>query len=376
MTNFIAAQYDRLGQQIFDPNALARSNSVFTTPPAIPQNVLAIAGDKFIQVRFRAAARADYYTVTLSPSGATAQGSWSLEGIQVVGVTNGVTQIATVTASNSSGTSLVSSVSNSVTPAAISSFARLRTARGLMCWRAASQMPVVANGTAIASALDYSGNGYAAAQSNAGLRPTYVTAANWASGGTTKPAIKYANDNQQLLSLLSPKLLGNKFTIYLVISFTGLTAGSGARDMRILTTENSRYDGSWYVGTSTAGVGGGGTTCVKVSITGDNSNSSSPVVAINTVYIISIVAGRQFFVDGVRASIASASGITPELTLKPSGLSVGGCGDLAGLQNFNGCVAEEIYCNVQHTDAERWAVEAGLATEYSKAAPAQQATLS
>ena len=104
------------------------SNSVTPTAPAPPSTVpgkptigTAAAGNAQATVSFTAPASnggrvITSYTVTSSPGGKTATGLAS--PITVTGLTNGITYIFTVTATNTVGTSPASNPSNSVTPAA------------------------------------------------------------------------------------------------------------------------------------------------------------------------------------------------------------------------------------------------------------------
>jgi hypothetical protein len=90
------------------------------TAPSAPVLVTASAGDASAQVSFVPAsnggASVTSYTVTSLPGDVTVTGTTS--PITVSGLTNGVTYTFTVTATNSVGTSSVSSPSNAVTPAA------------------------------------------------------------------------------------------------------------------------------------------------------------------------------------------------------------------------------------------------------------------
>ena len=204
-------------------------------------------------------------------------------------------------------------------------------------------------------------------------KPLYTIAANWGGGGTGKPAIVFDGSNDYLTSLLTGRLTGADVTIFAVISFTSLTAGSGARDMRIMSNESARYDGGWYIGTSTAGVGGGGTTCIKVTLGDfDKSYTSNPAVAINTPYLVSIVTGRQLFLNGIKASQGAASGVIPEIIARAARFTLGGDGGAS--QMFNGALAELRVYRGKLTGAQRFIVESYLAAKYGMAAPAAQAT--
>jgi hypothetical protein len=253
--------------------------------------------------------------------------------------------------------------------------AALAAPRSLLCWYDAGQEPAVANGTAVASITDWSGNGYGASQATAGLRPTYATAANWGGGATGRPALKFDGADDFLQSVLTSRRIGSRATVFIVCAFTGLTNGPGARDMRVMSNESLRYDGGWYVGTSDSGPGGGGNSCIKVRSDARQTTTAAGGPVINTPYVISVVHGRQLFLDGVIAATPTpGSGNIGLMTPRSQGLCIGGITADTN-QAFAGSVAEIVAFNGLLTDAQRWAVEAYLSTKYGKGAPAQQATI-
>lgn len=93
--------------------------------PGVPTNVTAVAGDGRVVVSFDApidegASPILDYTVTSSPESITATADGS--PITIMGLTNGTSYTFTVTARNSSGSSVSSLVSNPVTPQAVPIF--------------------------------------------------------------------------------------------------------------------------------------------------------------------------------------------------------------------------------------------------------------
>ena len=105
-------------------STIARANTAITVVPKVrspgaPGKVKAIAGDRAATVSFVApgsdgGSDINSYTVTSSPSGATASGFTS--PITVGGLTNGTPYTFTVTATNTHGTGPASQPSNPVTP--------------------------------------------------------------------------------------------------------------------------------------------------------------------------------------------------------------------------------------------------------------------
>ena len=338
--------------------------------PSPPTSILVQAQNASAVVSFATIAGATGYVVTASPGNISASGTSS--PITVSGLTNGTTYTFTVTPSNNFGSGAASSASAAVIPTAPPS-----GVAGLFAWYDMSQQSVVSDLTAIAALTDNSGNGWAISQSVGANQPVYRTAANWGGGATGKPAMQFNYNSNTTAFLRTPftsRQLGVGATIFMVISFTGLTNSSGARDNRLLSMENNRYDCQWYIGTSTSGLGGGGTTCLKATNVFYASNTTSPVVASATPYVVSIVGGQQLFLNGVRASAVAASGLLPEITQKYLGFQIGNINDGQG-QIFPGSIAELAFYNTQLSDANRYLIEAALSSKYGLAAPAQNATV-
>ncbi|BBH15798.1 hypothetical protein Back2_00850 [Nocardioides baekrokdamisoli] len=116
------------------PGSATSISSTPAGPPDGPQNVTAVAGNRSAVVGWTAPANEGstitHYTVTVSPGGATTtingtvpQGQWM--SATVGGLVNGATYSFTVTATNSVGTSVPSTRSGWVTPAAPSATTRV-----------------------------------------------------------------------------------------------------------------------------------------------------------------------------------------------------------------------------------------------------------
>ncbi len=368
--------WGRLASSVFGRTLAPSDNGAQAAAPTAaapgsiqgPLNVWALAANGAALVYFQPLSGATGYVVTAS-NGATGQGQQS--PILVQNLVNGTALTFTVSALMPFG-ALTSAGSNAVTPTAPPA-----GVSGLFAWYDMGQQPVVADTTALASLVDNSGNGWTINQATAGKRPVYRTAANWGGGATGKPAMQFNYSNNLTAVLQTPftsRQLGVGFTIIALVSFTGLTNNSGARDNRLFSAENTRYDNQWYVGSSTGGLGGGGTTCAKVSNGYYGSNTTAPVVAINTPQVLSVVGGQNLFLGGVRASVASATGVLPELTQKYNGIQIGNVDDGNG-QCAPVSFGEILFYNRQLSDAERWLVEAALAAKYGLAAPSKNSSL-
>ena len=358
----------RGGEQIGYPVSTAGNSG----RPAPPTAVLAIAGEASAIVSFVGDGQAASYTVTATPGGASATGSSS--PIAVAGLANGTAYTFSVSAANSAGQSNASGASNAVTPR--SRPAGLSGIPGLMCWYDASQEAVVADGTAVASLTDWSGNGYTAAQATVAQRPTYAVAASWGGGTTGKPAIKFNGNQQNIISALTSAVIGRAATIFVVFSQSSLSATSGATDCRVMSNEVTRYDSGWYIGTSDAGLGGGGNPRLKVY--GNNSSSvvSATALAINAVSIASVVTERQPFLNGARATTFNNNGgIGPELVKRQQAIALGSIAAGNGGQSLQGSIAEVLIFRGTLTDSQRQSVESYLATKYNQSAPATAATV-
>jgi hypothetical protein len=331
------------------------------TNPDTPKKVLAIANDGSASVFFDPAPRATGYTVTAS-NGATAQGAAS--PIKVLGLTNGVPLTFQVTASNSSG-SVTSAASNAVTPT--SRPVALAGIDNIISWWEADALPVVADGTAVSSWIEVSGNGYHLAQAIGARQPVYKTAGNWGGGGSGKPAVRFSqvgSDWDEMNGLLTSILTGPVVTWFLVFSITTGTNGQGGRDMRIVTNELTRGDGGFCVcaNDGNGGANGAGGAGNWHSVRGGVTNNSGSAIATNTIYILSIVTGKQFFVNGVRQP-TKYGGIEP-LLQRDNPFNLGAVfGQNTAGASVDMAVPGLVVRGAQ-PDAQRQAVEALFGTKY------------
>jgi hypothetical protein len=301
--------------------------------------------------------------------------------VAVPGLTNGVAVTFSVFAVNIDGTS-VAAVSNAVTPTA-----RPAHLAGLpvMFWLDASQVTPQTDNTVIGTVNDFSGNGYTATSSGT-ARPVYRTAPNVGGGATGRPALVFNGDNttgQRLLTGLRSSDLGPEATVFCVAGKGGTTSGVGlnlnnVRDQRLLSFEMTRQDKSFSICLSDS-TGSGGNDCFAVRGGSGEVNATSAITAgadavgSGAPYILSVVTGAQLFLNGTRQAPQGAGvALIPQRALQ---MCIGNIQANQGSAGMAGPVWEVIVIRGRITDAQRWAIEAALATKYAQTAPAQQATI-
>lgn len=351
----------------------------------VPRGVLAIAGDAsaiLIVQPTRSRAATSLRVVASSGQVVTqAITDQSPATVAVLGLTNGVAVTFSVFAINIDGTS-VAAVSNAVTPTA-----RPAHLAGLpvMFWLDASQVTPQTDNTVIGTVNDFSGNGYAATSSGT-ARPVYRTAANVGGGATGRPAIVFDGNNstgQRLLTGLRSSDLGPEATIFCVAGKGGTANGVGlnlnnVRDQRLLSFEMTRQDKSFSICLSDS-TGSGGNDCFAVRGGSGEVNATSAITAgadatgSGAPYILSVVTGAQLFLNGTRQAPQGAGvALIPQRALQ---MCIGNIQANQGSAGMAGPVWEVIVIRGRITDAQRWAIEAALATKYAQTAPAQQATI-
>lgn len=362
--NFRHAQYDAVGVQIDDPQV----GDLF--PPNAVEFALAVAAPGSALIYFSPSPGATSYTVT-SSTGQVVSGTSS--PITVPNLPNGLLQSFTITANTFIGQS-TPVTTNSVTPTALPSF--LTGVNGVMAMFDADAITPVADGAAIASWADSSGNGYSAAQATSTQQPVYKIAANWGGGTTGRPAVRFdgaSSNGDSLPTTLTSSLLSAEATIFVVFACTGLTNGSGAGTMRVISNESSRFDRGFSILTNSAVAGGGGGTSF-VTIAGGSSelNSSSPdALVANTPVIVSVVCGKQLFVNGKRYA-PPGIGLAALLPRKQP-FVLGNIQANTGALGLAGDIAFALFVRGALNDTQRQAIEAALGTKYGITVVAQAA---
>jgi hypothetical protein len=338
-----------------------------TETPVAPGAPTVQAGPGIIDVYGPPSANATSYTATASPGGATATGAFF--PLRISGLTNGVAYTVTLVGNNADGQSAASAPSRSVTPTAgrPSHLASLPVA----VWLDASQITGIANGAVVPSWPDSSGNGFAFAQATTAQQPVFTS--SWLSTG--RPAVTFDGINDNLVSALTSAELGGIVTVFAVFSLTALTGVGGHRDQRILTGETRRYDRGFALSTGDTSLGGGGNSRVAIRGATSEINSASAFgnLSIDTPYIVSLIVGKQFFVNGARQ--LPLYGGLPAWAPRNQGLAIGNIPNAAEDQSLRGPIAELIICRGQITDPQRHAVEAALATKYGMTAPTADASI-
>lgn len=287
------------------------------------------------------------------------------------GLTNGQSCFFVIMAIYEDGRVFSSLPSNTVTPVALNSTYQIDS---LMAWWDASQIPgPPSGGAAISSWPDASGSGWTATQSTGTRQPTFT--ANWLASG--RPAVTFdgqgTTGGDLMNTGLTQGMIGPEMTAICVYSMTALTNGSGVRDQRIFTGEQTTYDRGFTLCSNNSNqLGGSGSSAITVKGATKEINAGIlPVV--NTIYVVSIVTGAQFFVNGARQAPQWA-GIC-QVIPHNQGLTLAGLPNNSGNSNLSGSIAELLIYNRRLTDVQRWAIEAALCAKYGLAAPPQEPTL-
>lgn len=366
-SNLVTAEYDATGTQTFNPGSIA-SPGVFT--PGVLQDVLAIASERSAIIFFSLAPFATSYEVIDNSTGRTVATGFS-SPITVPDLTNGVAKTFTLVAVNANGESGI--VTNTVTPRALPT--AMAGVKGIIAWWDASQITPQTDNTVIATVPDFSGNGFSLTNTVAAQQARYRSTIF-----NGRPALEFNWNGDDLTNIscnLTAAQLGGDYTVITAFMLKSLTNASGARDQRIWTTENRRYDGSLFLGTSDNNLGGGGTSLIALKGgSGDffNTGTTFGAMTITTPYIATVVGGKQLFMNGNRQPI-SGGGI-PSMLNRPQGFTLGGIPNFADDQSFNGYTAT---CLIAKTsllgDVGRFKAEAYIATLNGMTAPVQQATI-
>jgi hypothetical protein len=133
--------------------------------------------------------------------------------------------------------------------------------------------------------------------------------------------------------------------------------------MRLLSTELTPRDRGFAITLNSASAGGGGGTnfmCVKG---GSNEvNAGTDLIAVNVPVIVSVVTGKQHFMNGARyvPQFGTIAAVLPRDQPFTIGAAVSNGGGLA----LAGSIAFLMIVRGQMSDANRNAVEAALGTRY------------
>ena len=271
--------------------------ATFTSPPAAPTSVVAQSSNAQASVTFSTpsstgGAAIVYYTVTASPGGQTITGSAS--PLVVTGLTNGTSYTFTVTATNSVGTSIASSVSNAATPVG------LPTAPG-------NVTALAGNGQATIS--------FAQSTDNGGSAITYYTATATPGGrsafGSASPLIVTGLTN------------GSSYT-FTVTATSSVGTGSPSSTSNAVTplvplTSISLGQASLTIGTSTSI-----TPTPSTGTLGACTSSNTGVATVSGPTILGVGAGTSIITCGnVSATLTVQAPVLTGISLSQSAVTIG-----------------------------------------------------
>lgn len=334
----IKATADAAGAIIFPATA---------APPSAPLAARALAGDGFAVVSWLKPAYGTPidYVVTASPGGATAIVTG--RKATVTGLTNGTDYTFTVVARWAGGNSPPSLPTLSVRPTAQPS--ALSLIPGLAARWSASSL-AMADGAAISSWADISGNGRSASQATSINRPTFL--ANWRNG---QPAVNFngAAQSQFLTTDLSAK--SSKAAIFIAFELSAAANSSGSRDQRLFSSQTRT---SADVGLNIDTFASSGNAIRTLNSNGAAVSSSA--ISTATPYIMSLTTeGGALYVNGAKQATSPINGLTLNNALFQIGNHLNGSG-----KHFAGRIAEILFYE-ELTTAQRQAVEGFLSTTYS-----------
>ncbi|MGI2176508.1 fibronectin type III domain-containing protein [Shewanella ulleungensis] len=325
---------DEAGNSSYSSAAqVSQSFSVNAVVAGAPTIGTATAGDTQASVSFTAptstgGAAITAYTLTSSPGGFTASGAGS--PLTVLGLTNGSEYSFSVTATNSAGTGLASSASNSVTPMAAQiitfsnpgsqSFGTTPTlsasstsgltptftssTTGVCSITSGGALSFVTSGTCTISA-DQAGNAAysAAAQVSQSFSVNAVVAGSPTIGSAT------AGDTQASVSFTAPANNGGAaITAYNVTSSPGgLTASGTSSPLTVAGLTNGTAYTFSVTATNSAG-------------TGSSSSASNSVTPIGSQTITFTNPGAQNIGTTPTLTASASSGLTPSFTSSTIGV--------------------------------------------------------
>lgn len=317
--------------------------------PAHVSGVVAFAGDTQAMVCWDLL---DPYSSYIVKSGGVIVGT-AVAGstsVLVSGLTNGVLKQFTVVASNSNGDGLESVASNSVTPGA----GPVAGLPPMSIWLDAEHL-ALANGASVTAWSDRSGNGHDAVNSGTGLTtytaPTFATP--WANA---KPSVALSGNNQALTLKGLKDALRSKNTVFIVGDCTSLTNSGAQANQQLLTNQRYVAAPKWD---DQAGVSINTASGTFNADSGGGLRASSTAITLSAATLLSLTLPGNLYVNGTkRSNLVSGIGKSNANNL------VLGSNVNNGTLAFAGHVAEVIIYPVELTQAQRWVVEAYLATKY------------
>jgi hypothetical protein len=312
---------------------VSQSFSVNAVVSGAPTIGTATAGDTQASVSFTAptntgGAVISAYTVTSSPGGFTASGAGS--PLTLTGLTNGTVYTFSVTATNSSGVSVASSSSNSVTPIAAQTITfsnpgsqSFGTTPTLSATSSSSLTPSFTSSTTgvctitSGGALSFVTTGSCIINADQAGNSSYLAAApvsqsfsvNAVVAGAPTIGTATAGDTQASVSFTVPTNTGGAaITAYTVTSSPGGLTASGAGSPLTVT---GLTNGTAYTFSVTA------TNSAGVSVALSSSNSVTPKAA----QVITFAnPGAQNFGAAPTLVVSSTSGLTPLFTSSTTGV--------------------------------------------------------
>jgi hypothetical protein len=353
-TNLIAVHvHQTVGGQFIDVGIVTHTNLVLPPPPlpGIPTNVVIAAGPLGVSLGWDSSSNAMAYNVKRSVvSGGPYTNlvpSAPLNCWLDSAVTNGTTYYYVISAINASGESANSiQVSVTIPAAAVSPPPVLTT------WFKADAL-ALANGAAVSTWPDSSGNGDNATQANSSQMPTFVTGAM-----NGLPVVRFTSASQTYLGF--PRPVAGDFTIICVFQSTqGLNSGT------------LYYQGAGLVNGEVAGVVNDFGTCLFANGS-ISAGTGNPDVAVDSgtgyndghPHIMTFTRLRSaglvaLYVDGVLAG--TTSGGLQNLTA-PAQLVLGAQQTL--LNFLSGDIAEVKIYNAVLSTGDRVADESSLQCKY------------
>jgi len=353
------------GGQYIDVGLVVRDGTVTVPPPpapGTPAGLRAAAGTLGVSLGWNTSSNATSYNVKRASVSGGPYINVLLAPVNAatdITVSNSTTYYYVVSATNSSGES-----ANSTEVSVTTLTAPPTPTPVLTTWFRADAITGVANGVALSSWTDSSGNGFTATQPTAGQRPTYLQ--NSLNG---LPVVRFNSTNQTYLAFARP--VQDNFTILCVFrSAQGIGTGTSFWDGAGLVNGEVAFtvnDFGLSLNANGRVLGGTGNPDVTIASSTSGFNNGQPHLIV--FKRTRLTGAMELYVDGTLQGAATGS---KQGLIAPPQLVLGAQQTLINF--LTGDIAEVKIYDQALSDSDRLAEENALACKYGLGAGAPPAT--